>query len=583
MTHSHSRGSNYQSPRASHHNVETLKQYNSNSQDNANGNSRHHNAASINLTNTNSENSAHSAPRLSLTLSTRDNSGNPNLNDVNNMNNGNRFGVLQERVPFDILYAIITFCNIHTRISLSQTCLKFCDIISREECMSDIWIIHGLTNNRKIIEIPNNCKHLSSNNAYNVYNAPSLYYKSILYKQLQNKRSHHNNHNSNTLNRLSPHSISHDRSHDRSHTQSGPADAQTAKMVHFFGGSQLSTFGNNQKTMYDVRMNSNNLNNNNGNNNNMVILPSTTSPAHYSYHSSHSRSRSHSFSSRSQSMSSSVRSHHALLRKTKKGKSKQEEQDNKRGKHKRNNSSSSMMGSVYHRYTSNNNDNNNNNRNNTGGNGGGGNESRIGGSKMKWSHGNKKQRSGSSNYYYDNGSRNTSNNNSSSNSNNSRIINGAQNGGDIGDVKHKKIRKLSVKIRSDKDKKDKANVLSIKPPKSLPPHKIFGEISNDSGTNIPVSPLNGSPLPASSKYKGGHKNTMNRSVTPRNLRITKNYSQNSMKINKLLAQFSNKNNKNSKNRSNNLGHGIERTHSVEISISSHSLRIKNSGQASCNV
>ena len=48
----------------------------------------------------------------------------------------------------------------------------------------------------------------------------------------------------------------------------------------------------------------------------------------------------------------------------------------------------------------------------------------------------------------------------------------------------RKIRELSLKIRSGKGKKDESNALSIKS------HKIIGEISNDNHINHTVSTLN---------------------------------------------------------------------------------------------
>ena len=65
-----------------------------------------------------------------------------------------------KRNTFEVLRDIITFCT--------QTAQRFTNIISQPECMYDIWIIHESTYNRKIF---NDSKHLSANNAYNVYNA----------------------------------------------------------------------------------------------------------------------------------------------------------------------------------------------------------------------------------------------------------------------------------------------------------------------------------------------------------------------------------------------------------------------------
>jgi len=52
---------------------------------------------------------------------------------------------LQQRIDEEVLFVIITYMDILSRIQLSICCKHFNSLILSEKCLSDVWIIHGLT------------------------------------------------------------------------------------------------------------------------------------------------------------------------------------------------------------------------------------------------------------------------------------------------------------------------------------------------------------------------------------------------------------------------------------------------------
>ena len=61
---------------------------------------------------------------------------------------------LQHRIDKDVLYLIIMYMDILSRLQISLCCKYFNKIILSEQCLSDVWIIHGLTHRKYLWEVP---------------------------------------------------------------------------------------------------------------------------------------------------------------------------------------------------------------------------------------------------------------------------------------------------------------------------------------------------------------------------------------------------------------------------------------------
>ena len=62
---------------------------------------------------------------------------------------------LQNRIDDqNVLYLIIMYMDILSRLQISLCCKYFNKIILSEKCLSDVWIIHGLTHKKYLWEVP---------------------------------------------------------------------------------------------------------------------------------------------------------------------------------------------------------------------------------------------------------------------------------------------------------------------------------------------------------------------------------------------------------------------------------------------
>jgi len=61
---------------------------------------------------------------------------------------------LQLRIDAEVLYSIVSYIDILSRVQISICCKYFHRLILSPRCLSDVWIIHGLTHKRKLWEVP---------------------------------------------------------------------------------------------------------------------------------------------------------------------------------------------------------------------------------------------------------------------------------------------------------------------------------------------------------------------------------------------------------------------------------------------
>lgn len=106
-----------------------------------------HNLPSINSTRSSFSTSNDRGHRLSFTAS--------NSTTLTSFNYDYSLPPLQNRIDDEnVLYLIIMYMDILSRLQISLCCKYFNKIILSEKCLSDVWIIHGLTHKKYLWEVP---------------------------------------------------------------------------------------------------------------------------------------------------------------------------------------------------------------------------------------------------------------------------------------------------------------------------------------------------------------------------------------------------------------------------------------------